>query len=56
MFVKSAEERELASLLAEALSVAIRLDRYPKSHIDLFVTILQADGGSWLCSVIAHRL
>eukprot|EP00048_Salpingoeca_helianthica_P024893 m.36212 g.36212 ORF g.36212 m.36212 type:complete len:275 (-) comp9648_c0_seq1:28-852(-) len=44
-YVQDGEEKELAELIEQALSAAVRLDRYPKSSIDVFVTVLEDDGG-----------
>lgn len=32
--------------MVEALSVAVRLEKYPKSSIDIFAVVLQSDGGT----------
>ncbi len=35
----------MATLLEQALGAAVRLEKYPKSSIDVFVTVLEDDGG-----------
>jgi len=37
--------------MSEALSVAIRLEKYPKSSIDIFVIVLQDDGGAFAAAI-----
>lgn len=44
-YMQDGEEREMAGLLEQALAAAVRLERYPKSSIDVFVTVLEDDGG-----------
>ncbi|KAI9290596.1 ribosomal protein S5 domain 2-like protein [Neoconidiobolus thromboides FSU 785] len=38
------KQKEVSKIIEQSLSPAIRLDRYPKSTIELFITILQNDG------------
>jgi len=38
------EEKEFSTLMDQALEVSVMLDKYPKSVVDIFVTIIQADG------------
>ncbi len=39
------EEKEFGVLVSETLSHAVRLELYPKARIELFVTVLENDGG-----------
>ncbi|KAH7103846.1 ribosomal protein S5 domain 2-like protein [Auriculariales sp. MPI-PUGE-AT-0066] len=41
---KDAEDRSVASLVHQALLPAVRLELLPKSSLDVFVTVLEADG------------
>ncbi|KAJ3106859.1 hypothetical protein HDU96_008071 [Phlyctochytrium bullatum] len=41
---QDAQESEYALLLKQALAPAVRLELYPKSEIDVFVYIIEADG------------
>lgn len=42
--------------LRQALSAAIKTELYPKSQIDIFIEVLQADGGNYCASVNAATL
>jgi exosome complex component MTR3 len=42
--IKDAQERDYGQIVASALTPCVRLDKYPKSAVDVFVTVLQADG------------
>uniref|UniRef100_A0A1B6KDL7 Uncharacterized protein n=2 Tax=Graphocephala atropunctata TaxID=36148 RepID=A0A1B6KDL7_9HEMI len=42
--------------LRQALSAAIRTELYPKSQIDIFLEVLQADGGNYCACVNAATL
>ncbi|KAJ1970876.1 3'-5'-exoribonuclease [Dimargaris xerosporica] len=43
-FQRDPEERELSQFLIQALTPAVRLGMYPKSTIDIYVTVIQSDG------------
>ncbi|KAJ1984174.1 3'-5'-exoribonuclease [Dimargaris verticillata] len=43
-FQRDPEERELSQILIQALTPAVRLGMYPKSTIDIYVTVIQSDG------------
>ncbi len=49
-------EKEISKILGEALEPAIFNYLYPRSVIDVFIEILQADGGSRVASVTAASL
>ncbi|MBN1328018.1 MAG: exosome complex exonuclease Rrp41 [Candidatus Heimdallarchaeota archaeon] len=49
-------EKEISKILGEALEPAIFNYLYPRSVIDIFIEILQADGGSRVASVTAASL
>jgi len=42
----SRREVELSKVIREALEPAIFLDKFPRASIDLFIEVLQADGGT----------
>lgn len=50
------EERELGAALARALSAAVRLDRYPKSRIEVSLFVLEDGGGVAAAAVTAASL
>ena len=41
-------------LIMQALSVAVRLDKFPKSTVDVNVLVLQNDGGMFYHSFISY--
>ncbi|KAJ1658473.1 3'-5'-exoribonuclease [Dispira simplex] len=43
-FQKDAQEKELSHLVAQAITPAVRLNLYPKSTIDVYITVVQSDG------------
>jgi exosome complex component MTR3 len=43
-FIQDREEKELAMTIAKTLSVAIQLEKFPKSVIDINILILEDDG------------
>ncbi|KAJ4460439.1 putative Exosome complex uclease [Paratrimastix pyriformis] len=49
-------ERMLAQQVAHAIRGCVRMERYPKSEIDLFVVVLQDDGGVLPASINAASL
>ena len=42
--MQDAEDRSIATLVHQALLLAVRLELLPKSSLDVFVTVLEADG------------
>jgi exosome complex component MTR3 len=42
--IQDIQEQEFSLILQQALAPALFLDRYPKSRIDVFVTVLENDG------------
>jgi exosome complex component RRP41 len=42
----SRREIEISKVLKEALEPAVMLDKFPRTAVDVFVEVLQADGGS----------
>merc|ERR1719153_1095945 len=54
--VSSREEEELGMVLGEALSSTVCLHRYPKSAIEVFVTVIEDDGGVVAASLTAAGL
>jgi exosome complex component RRP41 len=49
----SRRDTEIGMVMADALAPALFLERYPRSVIDVFVEIIQADGGTRCASVNA---
>nr|CAG4647320.1 EOG090X0BHT [Megafenestra aurita] len=47
---------EMSTHLEETFSAAIRTELYPRSQIDIFVEILQADGGNYTACVNAAMM
>jgi len=52
----SRREVELSKVIREALEPAVFVDYYPRSGIDIFVEVLQADGGTRCASITAASL
>ncbi len=52
----SRRDTELSKVIAEALEPAIFLERYPRAGIDVFIEIMQADGGTRCASITAASL
>lgn len=50
------KSQEMTIHLRQALSAAIKLELYPKSQIDIFIEVLQADGGNYCASINAATL
>jgi len=43
---QDAQEKDLSVIIQQALEPAVRLEKFPKSRMDVFVTVLQDDGGA----------
>ncbi|MCJ7762536.1 exosome complex exonuclease Rrp41 [Candidatus Bathyarchaeota archaeon] len=52
----SRREVELSKVIRESLEPAVFVDLYPRSGIDIFVEVLQADGGTRCASITAAAL
>ena len=52
----SRREIELSKVIREALEPALFLEYYPRTAIDIFVEVLQADGGTRCASITAASL
>jgi exosome complex component RRP41 len=52
----SRREVELSKVIREALEPSVFMDLYPRSGIDVFVEVLQADGGTRCASITAASL
>jgi exosome complex component RRP41 len=52
----SRREVELSKVIRESLEPAIFMEYYPRTMIDLFVEVLQADGGTRCASITAASL
>lgn len=46
-------ERELSALASTALAGAVQLDAFPKAAVDVYVCVLEADGGELAAAVTA---
>lgn len=52
----SRREQELSKIIREALEPAVLSEYYPRTSIDLFIEVLQSDGGSRCASITAASL
>jgi exosome complex component RRP41 len=52
----SRREVELSKVIREALEPSVFLDLYPRTGVDVFVEVLQADGGTRCASITAASL
>jgi exosome complex component RRP41 len=52
----SRREVELSKVIRESLEPAIFLENYPRTGIDIFIEVLQADGGTRCASITAAAL
>jgi len=52
----SRREVELSKVIREALEPSIFLDYYPRTAIDVFIEVLQADGSTRCASIVAAAL
>ncbi|MCD6088972.1 exosome complex exonuclease Rrp41 [Candidatus Bathyarchaeota archaeon] len=52
----SRREIELSKVIREALEPAIFLERFPRTAIDLFIEVLQADGGTRVAGITVASL
>jgi len=52
----SRREIEISKVLREALEPTVMLEQYPRSRIDVFIEILQADGSTRVASLTAASL
>ncbi|XP_061384678.1 exosome complex component RRP41 [Danaus plexippus] len=50
------KSQEMSMHLRQALTAAIKTEMYPRSQIDIYVEVLQADGGAYCASVNASTL
>jgi exosome complex component RRP41 len=52
----SRREREISMVIANALRPTLFLEEYPKAVVDVFVTVIQADGGTRCAAINAASL
>ena len=52
----SRRELELSKVIREALEVSIMSELYPRTSIDIFIEVLQSDGGSRCAAITAASL
>ena len=52
----SRREHELSKVIREAISPVVFLERFPRTCIDIFVEILQSDGGTRCAGIVAASL
>ncbi|XP_063237826.1 exosome complex component RRP41 [Bacillus rossius redtenbacheri] len=50
------KSQEISMHLRQALEAAVKRELYPRSQIDVFIEVLQADGGNYCASVNAATL
>lgn len=50
------KSQEMSMQLRQALTAAIKIELYPRSQIDVYVEVLQADGGNYCACVNASTL
>lgn len=50
------KSQEMTIHLRQALSAAIKTELYPKSQIDIYIEVLQADGGNYCAAINAATL
>lgn len=50
------EEKDLSLQVQRALSMCVRLDKYPKSTVDVYCLVLQDDGGALSAAICAGSL
>ncbi|KAI1306542.1 hypothetical protein EDD11_004730 [Mortierella claussenii] len=51
--MRDPQERELSQILSQALAPAVRLEKIPKSAIDIYITVLESDGwGSCIAAAV----
>jgi len=55
-FASDSEEKEYSMLMLQALSVAVRMDRFPKSIVDVNVLVLQNDGAALSTAITCASL
>jgi len=55
-FAPDVEERENSMLMLQALEGAVRLDRFPKSAVEVFVLVIQNDGGALSAAITCASL
>jgi hypothetical protein len=54
--LQGAEERELSAALLQALRGCVLAETFPKSSVDIYVLVLQADGGELPAAAMAASL
>ncbi|KAG9062814.1 hypothetical protein KI688_005120 [Linnemannia hyalina] len=42
--MRDAQEKELSQILSQGLTPAVRLELFPKSNVDIYITVLESDG------------
>jgi exosome complex component RRP41 len=52
----SRREKEISMVIANALKPALFLEEFPKAVVDVFVTVIQADGGTRCAAINAASL
>ena len=52
----SRREREISKVIRESLEPAIFLEKFPRTAIEVFIEVLQADGGTRCASITAASL
>ena len=52
----SRREHELSKVIREAIAPVVFLERFPRTSIDIFIEILQSDGGTRCAGIVAASL
>lgn len=52
----SRRDTEISKVITEALETSVFVERYPRTGIDVFIEVLQADGGTRCASITAASL
>ena len=52
-FQREAEEQELSKLLQEALETVVRRDTFPNSVVDVYINVIEDDGGVLAAAITA---
>lgn len=53
---QDAEEKEMSLIVQQAMESAVILSKFPKTRVDIFITILEDDGGALACALTSASL
>nr|XP_039262479.1 exosome complex component MTR3-like [Styela clava] len=54
--IRDNQEMEYSQILAQALEPAVLMHKFPKAQVDVYVTVLENDGGSLAAGIMAASL